>query len=274
MDKDSLLPPAYSIATSTATINNNVIDPVMNTQDLFIRFFHDCDKDSLIFSYNNKYIYELKIEKPSIFNFNSCKLVLNNIEYIVNKKQYNLYLKKLGITNITDPVPLINLDKLTDKVWQHFSRKHSYKLLNDYHSAIARNDFSHAICLVQNGLPLDNYYTLTQDYKINIYLDFPTEEEICSFYVNNDYKDSHFDNVKITIHSPLTALLSLSGNELDSFQENNKTKLIQILKQLGCSTVKTKIDYELFVCVRDYGRTPCSVRIRKSKTTTVSMSIK
>lgn len=36
MDKDSLLPPAYT----TATINNNVIDPVMNTQDLFIRFFH------------------------------------------------------------------------------------------------------------------------------------------------------------------------------------------------------------------------------------------
>lgn len=160
----------------------------------------------------------------------------------------------------------------TDRMCNHMSEKNSLKLTKNYHDALMRNDYQEAINIIKRGASLETYYVVDKACQISVFGKYPTIEEVSNFYCAavpwSFLVDDSTDTIVCTAHSPLTAVLSRSDNDV---QEKYRNELIQLLKKLGTSTIKLIITYKMF-CNSTYDR-PRRLHVTYKSMTTIRVDM-
>jgi len=251
-----------------------------------IQVILDMDNDDIIhILINNRYIGKLNLVSNSRSNrfFNRvCNITINHKLYSVNREKFVVHLNSLGFTNIQDLhlnynklIATINKEILlnyTDRMCNHISEKNSLILTKNYHYALTRNDYQEAINIIKRGASLKIYHVVNKMGQQQIYSKSPTIEEISNFFCSvvpwSFLVDARSDTIVCTAHSPLTAVLSRSDNDV---QEKYRNELIQLLKELGTSTIKLITTYKMF-CNSTYDY-PRRLRVTYKGMTTIKVDM-
>lgn len=217
------------------------------------------DSPNLCISIDDWYVGKLKVVSNLVCSklFGGCRITINRTEYCFNRDAYKKHLNSLGIPDITcgdyntevQNISANILSHFRDRIWLHLSPDMTAKLSNDFYNAVRRNDYGHAMNLIQNGARLSNFYIVKEKDINEIFLERPSNEAIIKVYKKATrvlpYVMScmtEYRYMTSVCHSPLTFVLSIPKSGV---QDSERDALLRLLIKWGASTVVSTLKYTI-----------------------------
>jgi hypothetical protein len=136
-------------------------------------------------------------------------LIVNHQSYAVTRGSCEQHLKIFGM-DLASPLHYgkvmakAEVRDTSERIWRKLSTGKQRDLLHAFQEAIETQNFAHAITLVEQGVPMSNYYVVSNGTHSYIFSTYSFALDRINWFVKDRYKDQILHIVR---QSPLTILL-------------------------------------------------------------------